>query len=349
MLINNSQKTYTNTNLLKFNQSSKQKSVNYSALDKDIFISFKSAHSNNSRKPIEQLSNKFDNNIDILFPDIDGTIRDYDGVIPESARNALISLQDNGIGIVIATGRTYEEGKKLYSDLKIKPNYMITQQGAELVDSEGRIIYQKKLDKEVARSINQEVESYKQTYNSDVKMVIYVDGKPYSKDCFKLPYNWEKINTLDSFDSLLEEDKIPTKILLYEPDGDKNDSKKILHLINYMNKILPSNYKADRTAKHYCEITSPEATKGCAVKALIQLIGKDMKNVAAIGDSDNDLEMLKAVKNGSGLSISMGNALENIKDIAEYETLPIEKDGFAYAMISIIKNNEKLSSKKQLV
>ena len=54
----------------------------------------------------------------------------------------------------------------------------------------------------------------------------------------------------------------------------------------------------------------------------------DMENCFAVGDSENDLDMLKVVKN----SIAMGNAKEEILPYCSYVTKGIEEDGIHYAL-----------------
>ncbi len=48
----------------------------------------------------------------------------------------------------------------------------------------------------------------------------------------------------------------------------------------------------------------------------------------AIGDSDNDVDMLKY----AGLGVAMGNAFESLKEVADEITLPCDKNGFAVAV-----------------
>ncbi len=340
----NNQNTYKN---IKPQPAYHTPGINKLGLDKDVFVSFGSQKNLGSTTPINRLLNQFDNEINALFPDIDGTIKDFNGKIPESARVALNDVEDNNINIVISTGRTYTEGKDLYKQLGIKPNYMITQQGAEIIDKYGNIIYQKHIDIDAARNIVDSFEEYKlKTNNKAAQIVLYVDGKPYAVNKFKLPHNWEEITLVESFQELLDRGKPPTKILLYEPEGDKDNSKKIYQMIDFMGKKLPDTYTLGHTAKHYSEITNPEATKGNAVKVVLELMNIDIANSASIGDSENDLDMLKTVRQGGGLSICMGNALNSVKNIAEYETEHIDENGFSIAMNNILENNRKIAQHK---
>ena len=59
-----------------------------------------------------------------------------------------------------------------------------------------------------------------------------------------------------------------------------------------------------------------------------QSIGVEPAEMAAVGDSFNDLPMLRA----SGLSIAMGNAPEQVKAEADFVAPTVEEDGLAFAI-----------------
>ena len=63
-------------------------------------------------------------------------------------------------------------------------------------------------------------------------------------------------------------------------------------------------------------------------------MGIDPKNVLAIGDGENDLEMLEL----AGVSVAMGNGKELVKDSAMYVTISNDDDGFAKAIEELIIN-----------
>ncbi len=75
------------------------------------------------------------------------------------------------------------------------------------------------------------------------------------------------------------------------------------------------------------EITKKAFTKGTAVRYLSAYLGVPVKDTIAIGDSENDLEMLKAV----GVGIAMGNASDYVKEAADDVTRSVEEEGVYYA------------------
>ena len=75
--------------------------------------------------------------------------------------------------------------------------------------------------------------------------------------------------------------------------------------------------------------------KGVALGMLCRELGTDLDHAAAIGDSENDLEMLNAV----ALPIAMGNASAAVKNLCLRETLTNAQDGVAAAIDRIIAEN----------
>ncbi len=65
----------------------------------------------------------------------------------------------------------------------------------------------------------------------------------------------------------------------------------------------------------------------------------DLKEIAAIGDNNNDIEMLQM----AGIGIAMGNASEDIKAKADFITLDNDKDGAAEAILKILDKNLQFS------
>ena len=80
------------------------------------------------------------------------------------------------------------------------------------------------------------------------------------------------------------------------------------------------------------EIIAPHADKGRALGELCARFGTDLAHAAAIGDSENDREMLLAV----GMPIAMGNAREDIKQLCRFTTRTNAEDGVAHAIYTLL-------------
>ena len=92
------------------------------------------------------------------------------------------------------------------------------------------------------------------------------------------------------------------------------------------------------------EFVLPHTTKGTAVEALAKHWGFSPDEVMTLGDSENDLSMLRF----AGAGVAMGNAKPNIKEAARYQTIDNNHQGVAKAIYSAIAHNNELNKSKSL-
>ena len=86
-----------------------------------------------------------------------------------------------------------------------------------------------------------------------------------------------------------------------------------------------------RSKSTYLEILPPEATKGSAVKVLLEHYGLSPKQAVAFGDSDVDVDMLQYC----GLGVAMGNSPRSVKEAADYITASNDEEGVYIALNSL--------------
>ena len=83
-----------------------------------------------------------------------------------------------------------------------------------------------------------------------------------------------------------------------------------------------------RSSSYYLDVTDARANKGEVVLRLSQMLQIPTEQIATIGDMTTDTFMFRK----SGVSIAMGNALDDVKAQAKFVTKSNEENGFAYAM-----------------
>ena len=76
------------------------------------------------------------------------------------------------------------------------------------------------------------------------------------------------------------------------------------------------------------DFTHTEATKATAVRRFAELNGIETSQIIAAGDSYNDIPLLEAC----GLRIAMGNAVPELKALADYVAPSVDEDGLATAI-----------------
>ena len=97
--------------------------------------------------------------------------------------------------------------------------------------------------------------------------------------------------------------------------------------IDEARKIIPRDVKIVDTGFAY-HIIDRNVSKGKALKFIAERIGIDVRDFVAIGDSENDIELLET----AGFGIAVANAHENLKEVADLVTSKPNGDGVVEAL-----------------
>jgi len=92
-------------------------------------------------------------------------------------------------------------------------------------------------------------------------------------------------------------------------------------------KILPKDVRIVDTGFAY-HIIDANVSKGRALKFIADKLGLSVEDFVAIGDSENDVEMLEVV----GFGIAVANAHEKLKEVADLVTSKPNGDGVVEAL-----------------
>lgn len=256
--------------------------------------------------------------IKMVVTDIDGTIYTPETGISQRVKDCIQNLVKNGIHVVIATGRSYSSARKVADRLGIQCPFICYQGG--LVNSyDGKILDVKYLNPLPARSIILECKRRNIHLNVYVEDKLYVtDDNDYIKDYIgDKGIDYFKVNSFDELDF----SKLNKMLAI------NYDTNKIDNLTDYLKEKYPEIYVVKST-DYFCEIANKEATKGNGIKFLAEEYGISTKEVMAIGDQNNDIEMVET----AGIGVAMGNGTDIIKSKADYITDTVQNDGFVNAV-----------------
>ncbi len=291
----------------------------------------------NSFKSICSLPRRFKNKIKIVFSDIDGTLLPLDKsqskrFIPNSVKKGAAKLKRAGVVLVFATGRSYQDAKKIVKKITSRKTYIVAHQGAVVYDPNGKLIVEKSISAKDTKKILNEISYFNKKREQDSKAWFYVEDKAYALEKFSPPYITDEIIVLEDINSIGKDFKT-VKIGIYE-----SDPQKLQALQTYLKKEY-SEYQVNISSDCTCDISAKDANKGDAVKEVAKILDVDLKNTAVLGDSENDVAMFKEVKTNQGLTIAVDNAMESVKEYADFVTLPVSKDGFEKAVEEIVQVN----------
>ena len=264
--------------------------------------------------------------IKLFVTDLDGTLLPTGQIVSPKNIKAVQDMVKAGITVTIATGRMYQSALPIAKSLGVDVP-IITYNGALIKSVSGEIFYTNYIDsKLVIDIINfcKERNWYLQTYRDDILYLSeYNDYARGYENAVKVSGNEVGWN------GLLEiVDEVPKLLTVTSGNEESLERIKIIK-DNFGDKISAFQSNAD-----YVEITSPNVSKAAAISILAHKLKIDISEVMAIGDSYNDLPMLKA----AGKSIAMGNAVDEVKTFCNFITGNCIDDGFAEAVYKYVLN-----------
>ena len=100
---------------------------------------------------------------------------------------------------------------------------------------------------------------------------------------------------------------------------------------------LASEVSASRSKPRFLDVTALGMHKGAAVVRLAEILGVSTGQVAVIGDGPNDIDMFKQ----AGLSIAMGQAVDEVCEAANYVTTSNDDEGWARGIERYVLNGHQ--------
>ena len=258
----------------------------------------------------------------IIFLDIDGTLMDFDGQLPESAKMALCQAKAEGHRLVLCTGRV----KAQISPELLKMNFdgIIASAGAYM-ECDGREIYRHVVEKDKLNRLVEYFENTQTTYMLQTKDGVFMterSRKAMVRHFVDMGMAEEKIERVMVADVFLREKLCDCdgveKMAYYDAPV---SMEKIQEVLGDYFKVEGASYKSGEGSNG--EITCAGENKATGIRRYVAYIGGDMKDTISIGDGPNDMEMLAETE----VSIAMGNADSGLKTMADFVTDNVDQDG----------------------
>lgn len=258
-------------------------------------------------------------NIKLVAFDIDGTLLPR-GItkIDDQTKDALKTLEEKGIKVVISTGRIVTFMQQDVIDT-IKSDYCISINGGAITDGNYDVI---------------------QTYpmkEDDFFKIIQAADKYHFGVGFKYPKEIAVYNEYDLYMSIYDRyHNLPPLIYNFEKTRDYHLEHGMpigAFFIGENDILAKAAQELDTMTCVYSydmgrECFNKDVSKARALKWVCDRLGIELSETMAFGDSGNDIDMLKA----AGVGVAMGNASDEVKAIVDYITDDCDKFGIPKAL-----------------
>lgn len=241
-----------------------------------------------------------------MFFDIDGTLTNDNpgGIIEESTFRTLDKLRENGHFVAIATGRAQWMAMDAMKETRIDN---AVHDGGNGLTINGQLQFIEPLDKEKALEIIDEATML------NIPVEVVIDNTPNR-------YTNSRIDKKETFGKIVIDESL-----------DYHELKDIYKIYIDIDESQESKFKKLKTLGymryHESGIIIEPDDKYKGIVKMVEHVGGDQKDIVVFGDGHNDYTMFVHAP----MSIAMGNAIDELKEIATYITKSNKEDGIEYA------------------
>ena len=266
--------------------------------------------------------------IKLICIDMDGTLLKDKKTVSEENLNSIKLAIKKGVKVVITTGRIYDCAK-MYSE-KIGLDTPIIASNGAFIGYKDKVIYNNPLKKEDILKFLEVTKKHGLKAYLTANFGIISEEELAEDHVYKILNKTlkdeEKVKLIVS-DNIREEIEKFDGEILKGVCADKNNKVNLIKAREEL-ESLNTNMEIVSSWNDNFEVMRNGSTKGDAVRYLANYFEIDKEEVMCIGDSENDLSMIKY----AGTGIAMGNASEDIKSVADYVTDTNVNDGVAKAI-----------------
>lgn len=282
--------------------------------------------------------------------DLDGTLLNSYGEVSNENKQAIKSAINNGVEIVLSSGRIGDSVESIAHDLSAN-NYYISGNGSMLYNmQEDKIEYENFIEKEKMLKLIKICEENSIYYSIYTENMVITKSLKYnvafynyenSKKAFDKRTNINIVQNIYEYVKNLKNNKF-LKITICDDSEiifsriidkfKKINNIDVLDVAHMSRKIIKEGTEEVPVEYYYTEITNKNVDKWTAIEILIKKLNIKREEVIAIGDNMNDKLMIK----NAGIGVAMGQANPKIKEIADFITQDNNNNGVANILNKLI-------------
>lgn len=268
----------------------------------------------------------------LITIDLDGTLLKNDCTISARSRHAILCCMNAGYLVVPCTGRSYENSRFVLQDFPSFP-YYINGNGTTVTDGQsGRLLHANTMPLEIGRAIYSlccQYQTFVELYHGSTAYDSAIGRENMRRSQCDPAYQVQLMHTnthLESLDDFVLKEEHPIS-KFHIVCVDSTERRMLKERISQLPGISPIS-----TTPFNIEVCSAGWSKREGLKWLCNFLDISPEQVLALGDSENDLEMLT----WAGTGVAMGNAVPCVKEIADVIAASNEEDGVAQILEQIV-------------
>ncbi|KAH9617843.1 hypothetical protein KSS87_010719 [Heliosperma pusillum] len=264
------------------------------------------------------------------YPDSDGTLLNSKSQISLANTNAIREAMSRGVQVIIATGKARPGAMEVLRTVDLvgidgilsesSPGVFL--QGLLVYGQQGQEIFRRNLDPKFCREV------FLYSLEHKIPLVAFAGDRCFTLfdhprvDSLHSVYREPKAQVMPSVEKLLASTQVQKLIFLESPD------RVTTTLRPYWSEATGDNASVVQALPDMLELVPLGTSKGNGVKLLIDHLGVTPNEIMAIGDGENDIEMLKL----AALGVALSNASDKAKAAANVIGVSNDEDGVADAI-----------------
>lgn len=269
----------------------------------------------------------------MLVTDVDGTLLDRDGKVPEETKLVLRALRERGFITTIATGRMLATAEPVAREIMINAP-LVCYNGALIIDIyTGHRILERNIPTELLIKGIRILKKHGYEIGIYHNDILLIDELNVRTGWYIEVNKGIEHKTVGDLEAYVKSTGINSPKIFGIGELDERAEVPI-----GLMEDLSYDFEVTYAGGAHLEINLKGVNKGSGVKFLAEAFKIDRKDVICIGDGHNDVSMLKY----AGLGIAMGNADERIKAHADYITVANTENGLLKIVNEFVVPHEKI-------
>lgn len=280
--------------------------------------------SNTNQIPTRLEPDNMPDTIQLVAIDMDGTLLNSQHQLSPGNEVALRRALAAGVKIIFATGKTRTSAVPIIEKLKLDTPGVYSQ-GLVITHGDGSILYERTL----AAALAHKMAAFAQAANCS--MVAYsgpdivTSVRDEYTDVF-INYHEPAPIAYGSWTAVFAARPVNKFIIV-------STKERIDQIRPQLEQTIGQEATIVQALDYMVEILPPGASKGDGLRRVLAHLQIDPARVMALGDGENDVEMLQL----AGLGVAMGNAMPAAKKAADVVTATNDEDGVAQALARFLR------------